>query len=185
MSTIGDVLGAVKTLIDDIDAVLHTDTARQAPSIAKTLNVQQEFRDGVSKVEEVLTKFEDGLEPVRRTAVLADALVGMFGIVPNFVSALGDAAKDTGGYLATLHTGLDGAIGATAEVDGALKTVAHALDVADDVAEDALAFIDPSKFSEIMTSLKTLSKDLYELKQDPPEAEAARGQGGMLGGLLG
>jgi hypothetical protein len=180
MSTIGDVLGAVRVLIDDIDAVLKTDTATQAPEIAKTLNVQDQLKQSVTKVEDVLTKLEDGLEPVRRTAVLADALVGIFGIAPPFISALGDAARDTGGYLKALNIGLDGAVGVTADIDGALKTVAQALDVVEDTAEDLLAFVDPTQFTGIMASLKTLGKDLETLRQDPPDKPSGPG-GGLFG----
>ena len=170
MSDIGDVLSAIKALIDDLDALLKTDTAKQGPEIAKTLNVQDQFKDGVSKTRDALIKVEQGLEPVRRVAVIADALGAVFGMVPPFISALGDAAQDTGGYLATLNIGLDGAASVAKDIDGPLKTVANLIDVADNTAESLLAFVDPSRLTGIVDSLKTLVKDLDTLRQDPPGA---------------
>jgi hypothetical protein len=177
MSTIGDVLGSVRQLIDSIDAVLHTDTAKQAPAIARDLNVQPQLRDGVGKLQSALKLFQSGLEPVRETAVSADALVAIFGIVPPFVEAMGDATKESGDYLASLGFGLEGVTGPAAVLGDAFSGVAARLDLAVDAAEDALAFVDPTQFTAIMRSLKTLTEDLDVLKQDPPDPKDAPDKG--------
>jgi hypothetical protein len=182
MSTIGDVLKAANKLVVDIDAVLNTDTAKQAPEIAQTLGVQQQLKDGIGKVEGAIDQFVNGLEPVRHVAVMADALVAMFGIAPPLVTGLGDVVSDAGNQLAALGLGLDGVKTVTGGIGDVLHTIGSALDVADDAAEDLLAFVDASQFGVIIGSLKKLKADFDKLKQDPVAAKMG-GQGG--GGLLG
>ena len=183
MSTIGDVLKAANQLVVDIDEVLNTDTAKEAPQIADTLGVRQQLNDGATKVEDAIDEFMRGLEPVRRVAVLADALVAVFGIAPPLTAGLGHVVSDAGGQLAALGLGLDGVTVVTGGIGGALKTVGDALDVVDDAAEDLLAFVDAGQIGAIVGSLKKLRQDVDKLKHDPPPAEAGApsGSGGLLG----
>lgn len=167
MSTPADLVRDLAALLDSLAALLKTQTAREAPVIARDLGVQPQLGQGVDAVRGVLDKIRATVVPLRRTLLDADALVALLGFVPGLVVSVGDAAGNSAQWLATLGLGLDDAAGAASQVSGPLQQVSGVLDVGVDAAEGALALVAPEQWTGVLAGLDHLMAALAALKEPP------------------
>lgn len=169
MSTPADLVRDLAALLESLAALLKTQTAREAPAIARDLGVQPQLAQGVDAISGALQKIQGVVVPMRRTLIDADALVALLGFVPGMVGAVGDAVGSSGEWLATLGLGLDGAGDAARQIQGPLSQVSGVLDVGVDAAEAALTLVAPEQWGGVTAGLEHLLAALAALKNPPAQ----------------
>ncbi len=167
MSTPADVVHDLARLLDDLAALLRTDTARQAPAIARELGAQAQFAQGIAALESALDKIRAGVLPLRKTVLDADALVALFGFVPGLVSSVADATVSSGDWLARLGLNLDGAANAARQVSAPIEAVSGVIDVGVDAGEAAMALVAPDQWIGVGAGLDHLVAAVAALKNPP------------------
>ena len=80
MSTPSDVIRDLATLVQDLAALLETQTAREIPNIARDLGAQPQLATGVDALGQVLGEVRGAALPLQRAAIDADALVALLGL---------------------------------------------------------------------------------------------------------
>lgn len=172
MSTPADVVKDLSSLVNELAKLLETETAKQAPQIASDLGALPQLRQGIDVLKKALDQIRDGVVPLQKSLVSADALAALVGFVPPFIAALGDALQSSGAYLADL--GLNSVLGdasrITAQAVGPIKQVSGVLEVGVDVAEDILSLTAPDQWTGVVGALDHLTKALLALKQPPAPA---------------
>lgn len=175
MSTPADVVQDLSTLLEELAKLLETDTAKQAPNIARDLGALPQLGQGIDAVKGGLDKIRSGVVPLQTKLLEADALVAMIGFVPPLVSGLGDAVQASGDYLSDL--GLAPALNDASRIAGSavgpIKQISGVLDMGVDVAEGALALTAPDKWPGVVSSLDHLSRSLVALKEPTAPASGA------------
>ena len=171
MSTPADLVRDLAALLDSLATLLGTQTAREAPAIARDLGVRPQLVQGVNAIGGALDKIQAVVVPLRRTLLDADALVALLGFVPGMVASVGDAVDSSADWLATLGLGLDDVAGAARQVSGPLNEVSGVLDMGVDAAEGALALVAPDQWIGVLAGLEHLKAALAALKE-PPAAPA-------------
>jgi hypothetical protein len=172
VSTPADVVRDLAQLLNDLAALLQTETARQAPAIARDLGAQAQFGQAVAALQSVLTRIRAAIVPLQHAVISADALVALFGFVPPMVAAIGDAVDSSADWLAQLGLGLDGAASVAATVTGPIKQVSGVLDIGVDAGEAALALLAPDQWTGVVAGLDHLLVAVSALKNPPPALPA-------------
>ena len=170
MSTPADVVRDVATLIGDLAALLQTQTAKEAPNIARDLGALPQFQSGIDAVAGALRKIKAALVPVRRAIFDADALVAIVGFVPALVSGIGDASVASGDWLQSLDLHLDGAADAARQARGPIDAVSDVLAIGVDAGEAALELVAPDAWNGIVAAIDTLLAALAALRNPAPAA---------------
>lgn len=175
MSTPAEVVQDLSTLIKELAKLLQTDTAKQAPNIARDLGALPQLIQGIDTVKGGLDKIRGGVVPLRTKLIEADALVALIGFVPPMVASLGDAVQASGDYLSDL--GLAPALNDASRIAGTavgpIKQISGVLEVGVDVAEGALALTAPEKWTGVVGALDDLTKSLVALKEPTAPAPGA------------
>ena len=105
-------------------------------------------------------------------AVVADAAIAIFGILPGMVKGAGDAVRSAGQQAQMMDIGLEGLRGVADQVNGAVENVAGVLQVGVDAADTALAFVNPPSLGRLQVSLHRLAGDLADLGKPLPAIAA-------------
>ncbi|MGL4410496.1 MAG: hypothetical protein ACRCTU_19085, partial [Zoogloea sp.] len=79
MSSTADVLHDLTALVRELTALLATKTAREIPNIARDLGAQPQLAQGVDTLNQMLKQITDGVRPLHKTSIQADALVALLG----------------------------------------------------------------------------------------------------------
>ncbi|WP_374490844.1 hypothetical protein [Zoogloea sp.] len=177
MSSTADVLHDLTALVRELTALLATKTAREIPNIARDLGAQPQLAQGVDALNQMLKQITDGVRPLHKTSIQADALVALLGCIPGFVASLGGAIDSSGDWLATLGIGLDEAGSAARGVSTPIQAVSGVLEVGVDVAEDAVSLLAPGEWPGLLDALDQLSINLLALK-NPTAPTGAPSTGG-------
>jgi hypothetical protein len=172
MTTPADVVGALSHLIDDLAKLLETKVAKAAPAIARELGAEAQFLQGVTSLGAGLDQIRAGVVPVQRALLDADALVALFGFVPDLIASAGDAIANSGAYLADLGLGLDGVGDATRAINGPIHEVSGILEIGVDAGEAALALVAPDRWIGVVAGLDHLRAAVTALKTPPPAVPA-------------
>ena len=167
MSTPADVVRDLAELLAALTALLQTDTAKEAPAIARDLGAQPQFAQGVDAVAGALQTIRKGVVPLRDAIVNADAIVALVGFVPTMVGAIGDAIRASGQWLDQLGLGLSGAAGPLTSVTDGLHQISGILEVGVDVGEAALELVAPGQWGGVVERLDQLIVATLTLKNPP------------------
>ncbi|NML13683.1 hypothetical protein [Azohydromonas caseinilytica] len=185
MSTPADVVRDVIKLINSVTELLQTQTAREAPNVARDLGVLPQFNAGVAALAGAIRKIRTALVPVQRAVIDADALVAVIGFVPDLLTGLGDAVSSSGEWLASLELRLDGATDAARQAEGAIDTVSDAVAIGIDAGEAALELVAPAQWGGVVQGLDRLLAALADLKPTPPATPGTTPAPPALAGLTG
>lgn len=96
MSSTGAIVQDVGRLLASLAALLATQTAKEAPSIAKELGAQQQFNQAIGALRDLLAKLKAGLAQLRQPLLGADAVLAGFEILNDGLEPFGrgDAFTD-------------------------------------------------------------------------------------------
>lgn len=167
MSSPADVVHDLLELLAALTALLQTDTAKEAPAIARDLGAQPQFAQGVDAVAGALKTIRKGVAPLRDAIISADAIVALVGFVPAMVSAVGDAIQSSGQWLDQFGLGLSSAAGPLASVTDGLHQISGILDIGVDVGEAVLDLLAPGQWGGVVEQLDRLILATQALKIPP------------------
>ncbi|MFZ4405745.1 MAG: hypothetical protein ACOYOH_00320 [Paracraurococcus sp.] len=176
MSTIGMVIDDMAALVVEFDKLLATDTAKQAPAIARDLGAEPQFDAAMAKAGGVVGDISRWVGRAFEVAVTADAAIAIFGMLPGVVHGFGEAVRSAGQQAQLMDIGLEGLGGIAEQVNGSVESVAGVLQVGVDAADTALAFVNPPALGRLQVSLHRLAEDLATLGKPLPAIAAPKPQ---------
>jgi len=167
MSTIGDVIHDSAALVQAFDELLKTETARQAPQIAIDLGAKPQFDDAMGKASGVVNTVASWVGTAWQVATVADAAAALFGLLPEIARGASRAIQNAGAQASELDLDFGGLQSVADQMGGAVEQVADTLQVGVDVADEALAFIDPPQLHTLQRAFEQLADDLAALTVPP------------------
>jgi hypothetical protein len=172
MSTIGDVIHDSSALVQAFDDLLKTETARQAPQIALDLGAKPQFDDAMGKASGVVNTVAVWVGSAWQVATVADAAVALFGLLPEVARGASRAIQGAGAQARELELDLGALQSVADQMGGTVEQVAAALQVGVEVADEALAFVDPPQFHTLQLALERVAGDLAALTALPAPSES-------------
>jgi hypothetical protein len=167
MSSIGDVIHDSAALVQAFDALLKTETARQAPQIALDLGAKPQFDEAVCKASGVVNTVAFWVGSAWQVATVADAAVAVFGLLPEVARGTSRAIQDAGAQASELELDVGGLRSIADQMSGAVEQVADALQVGVEVADEALAFVAPPQLHTLQLAFERVAEDLAALSAPP------------------
>jgi hypothetical protein len=85
MSERVDIRRDLKDFLGSVDDLLNTETAKEAPNIARDLGAEPQLNGALDLVGKGLTRIEDGLELLVPTLIQVDGVVAGFEVIAAFI----------------------------------------------------------------------------------------------------
>lgn len=167
MSSIGDVIHDSAALVEAFDALLKTETARQAPQIALDLGAKPQFDDAIGKASGVVQTVASWTGSAWQVATVADVAVALFGLLPEVARGATRAIQDAGAQASELELDFGGLRSIADQMSGAVEQVADALQVGVEVADEALAFAAPPQLHTLQLAFERVAENLAALSLPP------------------
>ena len=156
MSQFAQVIRDTSNLVDAIVDLLASDSAKEIPNIARGLKALPQLTAATNALAKVVADVLGALTLLQKPLLQADALVALVGMLPDFISGLGQVVSVSGAVLADMGLGLDGARAACNLAGDKIGQVSQVLEMGVDVGEAALSLVSPTEINRLCRDLQQL-----------------------------